>query len=188
MKKNRNIFGPQNKMKKLQALLGELSNISKQKIILEPDVIIVGKLLSFESLLPADHTKLNDETFEKIESVLIQCLYANNSQISFQCSIRIAECLLQLYHGTRQMKIWNLITAFNKNPTDPILYATGLVLNKIGKYSKSVVNGVAKTLFNKVYPAVSSIKGGERFFHFFILFVLVLKHHHAIWIHMLKRA
>ncbi|KAK8887078.1 hypothetical protein M9Y10_038114 [Tritrichomonas musculus] len=156
-------------MKKLHALLGDLLNISKQKIILEPDVIIAGKLLSFEKLLPADQSKINDEMFEKIESVLIQCLYSNNSQISFQCSIRIAECLLQLYQGNRQMKIWNLITAFNKNPVDSVSYTTGFILNKVGKYAKSVVNGVAKTLFNKVYPAVAASRENKKAFSFFFV-------------------
>ena len=130
----------------MQNLLSELTNVSKQKIILEPDVIIAGKLLDFEKFLP-EPTKITDEIFEKIESVLIKCLYANKAQISFQCSIRIAECLLQLYQGGRQMKIWNLITAFNKKPMDPITYTTGFVLSKIGKYSKSLVSGVAKTIF-----------------------------------------
>ncbi|OHT01314.1 hypothetical protein TRFO_31851 [Tritrichomonas foetus] len=131
----------------MKNLLDDLANISKQKIILEPDVIITSKLLDFETILP-EQPKINDELFEKIEASLISCLYANNAQISFQCSIRIAECLLQLYQGNRQMKIWNLITAFNKKPTDSIAFTTGHVLKKLGRYSKSVVPGVGKTLFS----------------------------------------
>ncbi|KAK8898600.1 hypothetical protein M9Y10_000892 [Tritrichomonas musculus] len=144
----------------MKNLLDELSQISKQKIVLDPDVIISSKLVDFEKLLP-EQSKLSDDNFEIIESVLIQALYANNSQISFQCSIRIAQCLLLLYQGERQMKIWNLVTSFNKNPTIPITYATGHVLNKRGKYSKSVISGVAKTLLSlnekNVFPQLFAL-------------------------------
>lgn len=131
----------------MKKLLSELSAISKQKILLEPDVIIFSKLVNFENLIP-DQSKITDEIFEKIEAVLIQLLYSNNSQLSFHCAIRIAQCLLLLYQNERKIKIWNLITAFNKKPDLPIIYATGHVLKKRGKYSKSVVSGVAKTLFS----------------------------------------
>ena len=89
--------------------------MSSKTLVIDADQIITSKLLPVKTTIPKPK-KLVDEQFSALEGFLLKILRVNNGQLSMQCSMRIAECLLALYADHRTNQIWNLVAAFKKSP------------------------------------------------------------------------
>lgn len=140
----------------MNQLLSELTALSKQGKLMPAEEILTSKLVNFEEIVSAE--KLTEKDVENIENILIALLNVNKGQISFHCSIKIANCLIKIYNSLKSPKLWNLITTTSKNPTVSKLYASAHVIKRFGHTSKSMLAGLVKSI-------LSYIKSDESLYH-----------------------
>ena len=122
-------------------LLKTLSGYAKQSRLVPAEQILMTALLDFEALVPK---QLSDSELENIESVLLALFNINKGQLSWQCSIRIAKCLLSIYQTSATPRIWNLFQVVTSKPNASNVIATGFIIDKIGSHIRSVIPGLAQ--------------------------------------------
>ncbi|KAK8853921.1 hypothetical protein M9Y10_016467 [Tritrichomonas musculus] len=140
----------------MDAFLSSLQKLVDSKRLQPAERIICDHLVNYESILPKT---IDDELFSKVESVLINLLSVNKGELSLQCSIRIAICLLHLYKSKeisrqnegssdRSEKTWNLFADVAKRPQKANIFATGFIIKILGKNFASKITSFAKNLLN----------------------------------------
>lgn len=129
----------------MEQLVNTLISLSKQSRLVPAEQIITSSLLDFEKIVPA---KLAEKNFLNIEAPLIALLSINGGTISFQCSVRIAKCLLYIFKSHNPPKIWNFVTAVTSKPNPANIYAFGYVIDKIGLSVRSMIPGVVKKIIS----------------------------------------
>ena len=129
--------------KKMEQLLKTISSLSKQKRLVPAEQIICTTLLSFEDVFPK---KITDDESSKIEKELLALYSINNGELSMQCSVRIAKCLLKVYSSQSSPKLWDLITFVTKKPSTANIYGVSHIIDAIGSTSKSMLPGLVKKL------------------------------------------
>ena len=144
-----------------EIVLQKLSDYAKKGTLIPAEQILQSTLIDFEKQI--DINNLNEDSFNKIEKLLFNVLDINKGKLSFQCSIRIATCLLSIYKTSTPPKIWNLITFVCSKPTPSNVIAVGFVIDKIGKSCKSVITGLAQKLVSMtsgdlLFPAIYALK------------------------------
>ncbi|OHT16564.1 hypothetical protein TRFO_13162 [Tritrichomonas foetus] len=143
----------------MDGILESLSGYISKGILVPGEQIITTTLLNFEKYVPE---QIDDELFEKIENILLNVLNINKGTLSFQCSIRIATCLLALYQTSSPPKIWNLFLTVSKQPNPSNIFAIGFIIDEIGGSAKSMISGLAQKLVNSsndlLFPSIYTIK------------------------------
>ena len=122
----------------MSEVVAVLKDLTRSKRLQPAEQIILQRLFQFEDLLPRD---LNDAPFAEIESLLLKLLLVNNGELSMPCSLRIGSCLMALYSGRQNSKIWNVLSAVHKNPCKANIYCAGFLIDKLGQHAKSMIQG-----------------------------------------------
>ncbi|OHT07841.1 hypothetical protein TRFO_23785 [Tritrichomonas foetus] len=130
----------------MEQLFNQINSLTKQSRLIPAEEVITRVLLPFEETVP---TKLSDSEIEKYEKILLGLLHVNSGSLSFQCSIRIAKCLLHLYSMQKPPKLWNIFTDVTKKTTTTGVLVIGFVIDQIGEHSRSMIPGLVKILFNQ---------------------------------------
>ena len=155
----------------MEELLKTLAVYAKQSRLVPAEHILTNALLNFEKLVPVE---MSDNERENIEKVLLSLFTINKGHLSFQCSVRIATCLLAIYKTCSPPKVWNLFQNVTAKPLPSNVIATGFILyisNGVTRFSfVSSQNWVTVTyiLLVIVLPVIAVLsvlknKRGEEF-------------------------
>lgn len=144
----------------MEKIITSLTKYASKGTLVPAEQILTTTLLNFEQHIPK---KINDKLFDQIEKCLLSTLGINKGTLSFQASIRIADCLISLYQTSSPPKLWNLFTTVSSHPNPSNIIACGHIINKIGSSSKSMISGVASKLVtmtssNLLFPATYALK------------------------------
>jgi len=129
----------------MEGLIEDLNELSKQPHLYPAEQIITTVLLDFEKAFNSS-SKFSD--IEPYEQAFLSLFSINSGNLSFQCSVRISNCLVRLYKTQSSPKIWNLMTMVTKSPNFSNITALGGVIRSIGHYSKSMLPGLVKKLLS----------------------------------------
>ncbi|OHT15167.1 hypothetical protein TRFO_14340 [Tritrichomonas foetus] len=129
----------------MEKFLASISALSAQKRLYPAEQIITSAINDFELLVQSNKS---DSEIENIELTILKLLYVNNGNLSLQCCVRIANCLLVLYKSTSPPKVWNLISKVTSNPNSALIYTAGYVVDRIGSSIKSKIAALATKLLS----------------------------------------
>ncbi|KAK8860175.1 hypothetical protein M9Y10_011839 [Tritrichomonas musculus] len=138
----------------MEQLFDQIKLLTKQKRLIPAEEVITRTIISFEEVLPPT---LTDSEIEKYEEILLGLLYVNSGQVSLQCAIRIATCLISLYNKQQTPKLWNIFTAVTRKPTTTGILVIGHVIDKVGEHSRSMIPGLVKILVSQNYDQFASL-------------------------------
>lgn len=142
----------------MDALVGNLEKIAKQKRLVPAEQIICNLLLDFEKNFPE---KLSDELGQTLEKALLPLFNINKGELSMQCANRIAKCLIKIYDTQSSPKLWDLITMVTKKPNSANVIGISLVIDKLGHTIKSMLPGLVQKLIPLIpkinYPCLMAI-------------------------------
>lgn len=135
----------------MEALIGSLERIAKQKRLVPAEQIICNLLLDFEKTVPE---KLTDEDGQALEKVLLPLFNINGGDLSMQCANRIAKCLIKIYNSQASPKLWDLVTLVTKKPNQANIIGITLIIDQLGHTFKSMLPG----LVQKIIPLIPKLQ------------------------------
>lgn len=140
--------------------LNDLVPLAAQARLVPAEQVIMQKLLPFETVIP---TELSPNEIKNIEQIMLAFLHINDGNLSLQCSIRIASCLVYIYSHQEKPNLENVIsfTSLRLNPAT--VYGAGHILDWLGEYATALIPDFVSILLdvtneeNMIHPCLFAL-------------------------------
>lgn len=129
----------------MEKVIKELEDVINSKKLLESSKTIDALLIRFQDNLSSN---LSDNVAESYEKLLMKLLFANGGDLSARCAINIGNNLAEIYDRSKNHKFWNLAQKLDSKPNQPVVFAIGRVVERVGIKNKANLPTIAEKMIN----------------------------------------
>ena len=149
----------------MEKIFEQISIITNSKRVIQAEFIIMNIIKDINENF---NLIKNELEFEKLKLELINLLLINNGNLSSQCSIYIANCLLKVFEKMKSPQIWDLINITIEKNYSSLIFASGYIFRYIGLKFKSQIprfveflcSNIKNNELSSIYALRSSFKAG----------------------------